>query len=379
MRIAVSIGKTLAAFGADVHDLDPRGARGRECTKTVCCVAAALGLSFACFEVEDAYWVAFTAFMITRASTSETAWRGLLCCLGTLGGAGVGLLLAPFTANDAGLLMLSVAGVGFVAIFQFQVSRHSCAWMFFGMTALLVLSVTLAAPGTVIPFTALRVAEITLGTATSSTVAWLFESVWPQSGPAISSPHDPMPLWRGLLDESWLRAHWPHVLHAARGAVALILLVLVWRWIELQDFAGTAITSFMVMLLPGAPIRAGKEEAVHDRGVHRLVGCLLGGAYALACLPLTGDDPALWLLFLSSGIWVAAWVQNGPHGISYCGSQFALAFLVTFVQGSGPPSSILPGLQRLEGILIGLLVLGVVVASWRLPQAATYEGGAKKS
>ena len=354
-----------------MQDLDLRGSRARECTKAVCCVVAALGLSFACFEVEDAYWVAFTAFMITRASASETLWRGMLRCLGTLGGAVVGLLLAPFTANDAGLLMASVAVIGFVAIFQFQVSRHSYAWMFFGMTALLVLSVTLAAPGTVIPFAALRVAEITLGVVTSSVIAWLFEVVWPQSAPAQPLAPDLLPLWRGLLDEPWLRMQWPHVLHAARGAASLVLLVVAWRWIELQDFVGTAVTSFMVMLVPAAPVRAGKEEAVRDRGVHRLVGCLLGGAYALACLLWIRDDLVLWLLCLSSGVWLAAWVQNGPRGISYCGSQFALAFLVTFVQGSGPPSSIIPALERLEGVLIGLAVLGCVVALWRLSHTAS--------
>ena len=370
-QAAASVGDTLVAFEAEMRDLDLRGSRARECTKAVCCVVAALGLSFACFEVEDAYWVAFTAFMITRASASETLWRGVLRCLGTLGGAIVGLLLAPFTANDTGLLMVSVAAVGFVAIFQFQVSRHSYAWMFFGMTALLVLSVTLAAPGTVIPFAALRVAEITLGVLTSTAVAWLFEVIWPQSGPASPPSANRLPLWRGLRDEAWVRTQWPHLLHAARGGVALVLLVVVWRWIELQDFVGTAVTSFMVMLVPAGPVKAGKEEAVRDRGVHRLVGCLLGGAYALLCLPWLGDDPLVWLLCLSSGVWLAAWIQNGSRGISYCGSQFALVFLATFVQGSGPPTSIIPGLERLEGVVIGLAVLGFVVALWQLPQALT--------
>jgi hypothetical protein len=45
---------------------------------------------------------------------------------------------------------------------------------------------------------------------------------------------------------------------------------------------------------------------------------------------------------------------------SYAGSQFALALLVTFVQGNGLPQMPLPAWQRFQGILVGLFILGLV-------------------
>jgi uncharacterized membrane protein YccC len=257
-------------------------------------------------------------------------------------------------------MILAMMGIGFVAIFQFQVARDAYAWMFFGMTGLLVITVTLAAPGTVVPFVVIRIAEIVIGSLCSAFVALVFAMIHPDPVPPTIKAGPGIPLWRGLFDAAWLAENWPHLRHAARGAVALGMLAVVWRVIELQDFIGTAVTSFMVMLVPAAPIRAGKEDAVRERGVHRLVGCSLGGCCALLCLPFIDDSLLLWSLSLSVGSWLAAWIQNGPEGVSYAGSQFALCFLVTLVQGSAAPDVILPGLERLEGVVIGLVVLGFV-------------------
>ena len=40
--------------------------------------------------------------------------------------------------------------------------------------------------------------------------------------------------------------------------------------------------------------------------------------------------------------------------------QAGLAFLMTLVQGAGPPTSILPGINRVTGITLGLTVLCLV-------------------
>jgi uncharacterized membrane protein YccC len=363
-----AIDATLAAVGREMRVLALTRPDARESWKTVVSVLLGLGVSLSLLEVEDAYWVAFSAFMVMRADAGETGKRALLRIAGTCGGCLVGLFLAPYTANDALLMVLAIMGLGFVAIFQFQVSLNAYGWMFFGMTGLLVVTVTLAAPDTVIPFVAIRVVEIAIGSLACAATASAFALVWPTRPAKVAAPTTGKPLWRGLFDDAWLIEQRPHLHQAARGAVALGLLALVWRWINLQDFIGTATTSFMVMLVPAAPIRAGKEEAVRDRGIHRLVGCLLGGSFALLCLLFVGDSLVLWTLCLSVGVWIAAWIQNGTQGVSYCGSQFALAFLVTFVQGSGAPDQILPALERLEGVVIGLIVLNAVTWAWPLSQ-----------
>ena len=95
----------------------------------------------------------------------------------------------------------------------------------------------------------------------------------------------------------------------------------------------------------------------------------------LLCLLVVGDSLLHWVLCLSIGVWIAAWIQNGTEGVSYCGSQLALAFLVTLVQGSGPPDQFLSALQRLEGVAIGLIVLNFVTWAWPLSKSKTeFEG-----
>lgn len=82
-------------------------------------------------------------------------------------------------------------------------------------------------------------------------------------------------------------------------------------------------------------------------------------------LPLTAFLP--WLAALWIGIWLFAWLQGSPTGASYVGTQAAVVFIMTLVQGNGPPSSIMPGLDRLVGILLGISILLLVTALLRAP------------
>jgi hypothetical protein len=68
------------------------------------------------------------------------------------------------------------------------------------------------------------------------------------------------------------------------------------------------------------------------------------------------------MMMLTAGIWISAHVQASDRGIGYVGTQAAVVFISTLVQGAGPPTSILPGIERFAGITGGLLILlGVLV------------------
>jgi uncharacterized membrane protein YccC len=97
-----------------------------------------------------------------------------------------------------------------------------------------------------------------------------------------------------------------------------------------------------------------------QRGIHRILGCLLGGIAGLACLALSVQSFGLWLLMLTAGVWAAAHVQGSTRGIGYVGTQAAVVFITTLVQDWGPPSSIFPGIERLAGIAGGLVILFVI-------------------
>jgi uncharacterized membrane protein YccC len=370
-----SVADVLAAFGRELAQLTLSGPRARESWKASFAVVLALILSFLIFDVNDASWAAFGAFMVLRARVAETATRGFFRVIGTAAGGLLGFFLGGLTANNAGGLLLAMMGIGFVSIFYFAVSQYSYAWMFFGFTAELVLSLTLGAPQTVTPFVVIRVGEILTGVVACVVMSCLFNAIWPVDDAKPGPPPGPagMPMWRGLFNEDWLEAHWLPLIHAARGAVALAVLFVFWRVIELSSFVDSAATSYMVLMVPGALIRQGKDSAMTNRGMQRLAGCTLGGAFALVALIFVKDYLQIWLLALVAGVWIGAWVQNGKEGVSYAGSQFALVLLVTFVQGNGPPQTLLPAWQRFQGILVGLFILGLVQWVWPLPTPKSSE------
>jgi uncharacterized membrane protein YccC len=125
------------------------------------------------------------------------------------------------------------------------------------------------------------------------------------------------------------------------------------------------------MSIPTTAIREPDGRTVVQRSIHRVVGCVLGALLGLACLGIVGGNFVIWLPLLMAGIWLGSQVQSGSTGISYVGTQAALAFLMSMVQGQGPPTSLTPGLDRLAGMTAGLALLMVItmaVSLFRLPR-----------
>jgi uncharacterized membrane protein YccC len=225
----------------------------------------------------------------------------------------------------------------------------------------------LSDPAMIVRFAATRVAEVVVGSCSCLIVASLFSPGGASEGAEGSNVIDPSPL-RSWLDEEWLRKHWPLIEHTTRLAFAMALLPLVWRLFEITDFSETAVTSFVIMIIPAKTVRGRRHGTIYHRMVHRTLGCLLGSVAAIACLSVAGDNMLPFLLTLCAGVWVGHHIQIGHEGVSYIGTQFVLGFLVTFMQGPGPAVSILPGLERLLGVVIGCAVLCLILFVWPLPE-----------
>jgi uncharacterized membrane protein YccC len=309
--------------------------------------------------------------MVMRADIAEAIPRGLMRTAGTVGGASVGLLLAPTVADSPVVLMLGLFVVSWIGTFQALTSRHSYAWLFFGLTAGLVMTEALAAPGNVVHFAGTRVAEIVVGTGSCLLVAGLFASAGAQAG--TGAPRNPVSIspFIGLRDafrEVWRQEHGPLLVHSTRAALAVGLLPLVWRWFSIEDFSQTAVTSYVVMIVPAAAVLERKNSTIFERMAHRTLGCLLGSGTAIVCLSAFSNAMLPGILALCVGIWIGYHIQIGSEGIGYLGTQFVLGFLITFIQGPGPVASIMPGLERLLGILIGTAMLCVLILVWPLPE-----------
>ena len=349
----------------ELMSLRPYGPRAREALKPVLSVLVAVGVAIA-LDLDDLSWAAFSGFMVMRGSIAETIPRGLMRIAGTAAGALLGVLLAPGAANSPALLMAFLFVPSWIGTFQSLTTKYSYAWLFFGFTTGLVLTEALASPETVLHFAATRVAEVTVGTCSCLVVASLF------SDARINTERADATLWCGrlseFLNEDWLREHWSLLEHSTRTALAVALLPLVWRWFTIEDFSQTAVTSYLVMMIPSAAARERRYRTVYERMAHRTLGCLLGSAVALLSVDLFGTGFAALAITLSAGVWVGYSIQIGREGISYLGTQFTLGMLITLVQGPGPITDVTPGLERLLGIFIGSAMLCVLMLAWPLPE-----------
>jgi len=162
------------------------------------------------------------------------------------------------------------------------------------------------------------------------------------------------------------------ILHACRGGLTVMVLPLLLNWLAPLGSSTLAVTAVAVMAIPTTAIRETDGRTVVQRGVHRLVGCALGALLGLFCLYWVGSNFPLWLLLLMGGVWFNSQIQSGSTGISYVGTQAGLAFLLSMVQGQGPPLSPIPGIDRFAGIIAGLsvlLVITMIVSLFRLQPA----------
>ena len=351
------------ALVRELKSLKLRGPRAREAAKTALSVLAAVAAA-AILNLDDLSWAAFSGYMVMRGSFAVTFPRAIMRIAGTAAGALLGLLLAPGAADDPLLLMVFLFVVSWLGTFQSLASEYSYAWLFFGLTAGMVTTEALAAPDSVVHFAATRVAEIVVGTCACLVVAGLFSDA-----PSRRERHAYDMPWcgslRDVLNEGWLRAHWPLFEHSTRAALAVALLPLIWRWFGIEDFSQTAITSYVIMIVPSSAAGERRYPTIYERIAHRTLGCLLGSAVALVSIGLFGTGFPVIVLTLAAGVWVGYHVQTGRE-INYLGTQFTLGLLITLVQGPAPITDITPGLERLLGIAIGSAMLRLTILVWPL-------------
>jgi uncharacterized membrane protein YccC len=337
----------FAVIGQELAELHRPGDRARLCAmaslSVVIAVVAALALHFG-----DPWWAAISGFISIQSSRAGSIRRGSLRVLGTVAGAIVGALTAPWLAYHHVACCLALFSFTFIGVLGMTVSRYGYAWLFVGVTALMVVLASLDDPTVSLNVAFDRGAEIITGVLAAMFVAFLFASDEPVEIAAA-------PGWSDLGG-----AQWPAVLHATRSGIVVAALPFIWNWLEVPDLAQIVITVAAVVAVPVSSTALDQGRQIASRGLHRLVGCLLGGCAGLLALWLSVTEFLPWLALLSAGVWVGAHVQASERGIGYVGTQGTVVFMMTLIQGNGPPTSILPGIDRFTAITCGLISLLVM-------------------
>jgi uncharacterized membrane protein YccC len=171
-----------------------------------------------------------------------------------------------------------------------------------------------------------------------------------------------------------LHENWPLMLHASRGGLTVMVLPLLLNWLAPLGSSTLAVTAVAVLAIPTTAVLEPDGRTVVQRAIHRLVGCALGALLGLLCLYWVGENFPVWLLLLMAGVWLDSQIQSGSTGIGYVGTQAGLAFLLSMIQGEGPPVSPMPGIDRFAGIMAGLcvlLVITMIISLFRLQPVPT--------
>lgn len=348
------VGRILRTSVLEVRELALDTTRWRQCLMASLVVPLAITMALL-LQLDSVWWAGISGFMTVLATGSASLQRGLLRIGATFCGVAVGFIVARWLPYNHVALALFLALNTFLGTVGMVVSPHGTSWLLSTVTVNIVLLSALDNPLAVPTIAFDRLSEITVGVIASAVVTNLIAP----SGVVPAPPAAPG--WRRLLDDDW-----PVVVQGVRAAVAVVILLLAWIWLELPSFQQMAITVALVMAAPGAGgVGLDARHAVAERALHRFIGCLIGGVAALGCLALSVTDFPSWLLMIAVAMWICMHIQTSRRGVGYVGTQAAMVFIVTLSQGAGPPTSLVPGIDRFVGITGGLAILTMLsVALW---------------
>jgi uncharacterized membrane protein YccC len=165
-----------------------------------------------------------------------------------------------------------------------------------------------------------RTGEVIVGTLSAMLVAVLVGSG------AAATPAAPAPGWSDLLG-----AQWPATRHAVRAGLAVMLIPVVWRLLDLPSLSQMAITVTAIM---GVPSVSNDPAADQPKIVERVGGCLMPVRRVAGLLPWPFQSVLPYACRWGSGC--ARVRRPSQRGISCIKrTQAAMVFISTLVQGNG--------------------------------------------
>jgi uncharacterized membrane protein YccC len=292
--------------------------------------------------LEDPWWAAISAWMVSNPDRRALLDKALQRSAGTFAGVGAGYVAAGAVAGLPVMQAILLFAVGALGTWKrFAAPRWNYAWFYAGVTATLVLVQSLDASGDLYAFAHWRAYEILCGVAAATLVdamlgGGLQGAIPPSAPPAAAAGSEIVRL-------------------ALVGGSLLVLVPLLWSLFDFPAVTQIAVSALVVL--------DRDASGMGLRGGQRLLGCLAGGAYGLAVLALGLDTFPVWLVALGGGVLLFSILHHGGGPNTYVGTQGGVAVIMALVTGSGPPDGLLPVLDRLAGITLGV---GLVVLLFRV-------------
>ncbi len=292
-------------------------------------------------HLETPVWAGITALAIVQPNVSATFARCIDRCLGTIAGATVGYIGARFVAEHL-VFQLICAGATVFGIYSVERSKHGYAALLGAVTVILVMFGSMETPQAALSIAVYRALEIMVGVAVSYVIE-VFLAPPEAAAPAKRRPGIfALPIDRGLL------------VTAITGGIATASIPAIWEGLQLPGLGQTPVTAFVIMVM--------MRKEPWWAALNRVAGCLLGGAFGLLCMHFIDDDIVSWLMLMFAGLYVTCHVKHGGGDAAYSGHQAAVAVAMSMLPGLGPSADIMPAINRLVGIIGGVIVVVVAQA-----------------
>ena len=325
-------------------------ARLIDCGESVLAVLLAIVFSHL-LHVQYVGWAAFSGYMVMRGHVLDSLQRGGLRVAGTV----LGALLAVQVEKlfpDMVLSSLILAAMTGVTLYNALLFRHSYAWLFMGITFAMVVMDGIQNGGNFQAYALSRIEEVAVGTVAciliSALSTWLVRPRFALHLRAASGK----PLSKSEKIYWHKSAFW----HAVQAAIAMAFLPFIWQRFDIVSVSQTCITIMAVMMVP-LSVFSGPNHPTTTKIIHRFIGCLSGALLGFVALIVSHQHIWLLTLLLAAGVVIGRIIENGALKIKYIGTQFTLALLVILVPDHYAAISVDPGIERLLGILFGIVIL----------------------
>lgn len=323
----------------------------RQCVVTALSVWAAVAAALL-LHLEDPYWAAISAWVVSNRDTDALVRKAYYRVVATIAGTVLGYVVAIQIEGSApaqvAALVLAIA----LGTYLRHTSRYSYAWLLGTGTFTLVLLLSIQAPAELASFAHYRCLEVITGVLAAAVVTLALS---PEA--RVPGFADPLPV--PVLDPAQ-RDRVERV--ALAGGISVALLPPMWTLFDLPSMVAVAFT-IVVLLEPDLATSRRKATL-------RLLGNVVGGLAGLAVAALSIEVFWLWSLVLIAGIMTAARLHHSDEPHAYAGFQAGLAFIFATVTGPGPTDDIVPVLERVMGVTVGLVLVMVV----RLSVESVFDG-----
>jgi uncharacterized membrane protein YccC len=306
----------------------------------VLCVIISMSL-----QVPELAVSAYMVFFFSQKTKTLTTIAGLVGLIGLTISIGATLLLYKFTYGHPELRIPVIAIAVFLGMWLSRVFVIGVLGFVVGFVVAYSQSIAEQVPSPELIVRGALWLWVALAYSIGLTVV-LNRLFLPDSAEAHAHKPRPKSLWKP--DAFTNPAHVQFALKVTFSAMFCYLLYTGIDWTGIH-------TAFITCIF----IALESTEATLYKGMLRILGCVIGGAFALFSIIFLiphMETIASLIVLVAAVSAIAGWVATGSERISYAGFQIAFAFFLSMFQGYAPDTDLDKIRDRVVGILIGLAV-----------------------